>query len=278
MLRSFLVRLDTFNKITSRAVPEGGKVGNTPTYNVDIHADANQFGIGGQEFDDLAQAARDGSLISYPANPAESFDLERQAGRITPPAELLQRLGLDPDFRTDGVGKAYDPWFSWSKQENGTWKWKGFLNNAHDLHDIAVRLREHHLTWVQSKQDPANRISDALIEPDADTIPNAKALPPKDTQLRGADAAAQPVPQRGGPGGGERQQAHHQRAVHRHSGVEGPPRRRTHARRGPGGARPGAACCGRAEGGDGRGEGHRRRHQEHDARGEVPPSPAGADH
>ncbi len=183
VLRSYLVPLDTFNKITSAAIPETATVEDSvpPTYNVDTRGEANQFGIGGPQFDALIAHAEPGSLISYPANPAEPFDHQEQAGRIVSPAELQQRLGLDPDFRSDALGKDNDPWFSWATKNDGSLDAK-FLNDAHRLHDLATRLREHHLTWEQSKQDPADRTSDALIEPDADTIPNPRpdALPPKD--------------------------------------------------------------------------------------------------
>ncbi|NKE63030.1 hypothetical protein FXN61_42450 [Lentzea sp. PSKA42] len=186
VLRSFLVPLDTFNKITSGATVEGapGTKSDTDTYNVDQRGEPNQFGIGGAHLDELIKEAEPGSLISYLVNPDAEFHFSAQAGRVVPAAELYQRLGLDPAFRSDALGKAYDPWFNWSKQ-NGEWKFDGFRNDAHRLHEIATQLREHHLTWSQSKQDPENRAPDALIEPDAETIPNARdgASPSKDTSF-----------------------------------------------------------------------------------------------
>ncbi|KJK48275.1 hypothetical protein UK23_17460 [Lentzea aerocolonigenes] len=180
VLRSYLVPLDVYNKITSGATVEAAP-SDAPTMNVDMRGEPNQFGIGGEHLDELIAHAEPGSLITYPADSTVPFDFPDQAGRILPTAELYQRLGLDPDFRSDAVGKAYDPWFKWTKNPDGSWDAK-FRNDAHALHDIATRLREHHLTWSQSKQDPANRVPDALIEPDADTLPKARqdASPPKD--------------------------------------------------------------------------------------------------
>ncbi|RAS70501.1 hypothetical protein C8D87_101801 [Lentzea atacamensis] len=180
VLRSYLVPLDVYNKITSGATIELGQ-GEAPSMNVDVRGESNQFGIGGEHYNQLMEHAEPGSLTTYPADSALPFDFPDQAGRIVPVSELYQRLGLDPDFRSDVLGKAYDPWLQWEK-DGGAWK-VGFLNNATKLHDMATQLREHHLTWMQSKQDPAGRVPLALIEPDADTFPTARrdAPPPKDT-------------------------------------------------------------------------------------------------
>ena len=179
ILRSFLVPLDTFSKITSGATVEGalGATAEKDTYNVDQRGEPNQFGIGGDHLTELIKNAQPGSLVSYPSNPTEGFDHSDQAGRITPATNLYGRLGLGPDFRTDAIGKAYDPWFSWAKQPNGSWKFEGFRNDAHRLHEIAVELREHHVTWQQGKQgkqDSSARKADALIVPDAESIPNPR--------------------------------------------------------------------------------------------------------
>ncbi|TWP52524.1 hypothetical protein FKR81_09380 [Lentzea tibetensis] len=173
VLRSFLVPLDTFTEVTEGATVEGapGATAETDTYNVDQRGEPNQFGIGGAHLDELIKHAQKGSLISYPSNPAEGFDHADRAGRIVSPKELYGRLGIGADFRTDALGKAYDPWFSWEKQADGTWKFDGFRNDAHRLHEIATELREHHVTWQQGNQD----VSLALIAPDAESIPNARA-------------------------------------------------------------------------------------------------------
>ncbi|HWO68260.1 MAG TPA: hypothetical protein VNO31_50330, partial [Umezawaea sp.] len=71
------------------------------------------------------------------------------------------------------VGKAYDPWFDWEKKPDGSWK-ATFRNDAHKLHEIASQLREHDVTWQQVKQGPENRVEDARIEPDHESIPNPR--------------------------------------------------------------------------------------------------------
>jgi hypothetical protein len=175
VLRSFLVPLDVFSKITSEAAVEAAPDPITKTLNVDQRGEPNQFGIGGDHLAELIKKAEPGSLISYAST--QSFPLSEEAGRIALTAELRQRLGLDPDFRSDAVGKAYDPWFSWVRQPDGSWKFDGFRNDAHRLHEIATQLREHHVTWQQAKQDPALRKPEALIEPDSESIPNARPGP-----------------------------------------------------------------------------------------------------
>ncbi|PWK84403.1 hypothetical protein C8D88_10818, partial [Lentzea atacamensis] len=176
VLRSYLVPLDTYNEIASGATVESdpSAKAETHTYNVDQRGEPNQFGVGGNHLEELIRYAVPGSLITYPADSAEPFAFQDLAGRIVPVAELRQRLGLDPDFRSDAVGKAYDPWFLWSRQSDGSWKFEGFNNDPHRLHEIAVQLREYHVTWSQSKQEPESRASDALVEPDMQTIPNVR--------------------------------------------------------------------------------------------------------
>lgn len=170
VLRSFLVPLDTFNKITSGATVEGapGATSRTDTYNVDQRGEPNQFGIGGTHLAELVEHAEPGSLVSYPSNSAEPFAHADLAGRITPAADLYQRLGLGPDFRSDAVGKAYDPWFSWARQPDGSWRFDGFRNDARRLHEIATELSGHHTAWQQSKQDTGlNRFLNDVGPPSA---------------------------------------------------------------------------------------------------------------
>jgi hypothetical protein len=159
VLRSFLVPLDTFNRITSGATVEGapGATSRSDTYNVDQRGEPNQFGIGGDHLRELVEHAEPGSLVSYPSNPSESFANSDQAGRITPASELYQRLGLGQDFRSDAVGKAYDPWFSWTRQPDGTWKFGGFRNDANRLHEIATELSEYHDAWQHDGSERLNR-------------------------------------------------------------------------------------------------------------------------
>ncbi|HEX6343746.1 hypothetical protein [Umezawaea sp.] len=189
VLRSFLVPLDTFNKITTETKIEGVA---GPTVNVDQRGEPNQFGIGGDHLAELIKNAEPGSLTSYPANPTAGFAHESLAGRVTPLTEMKGKVGLSPDFRSDAVGKAYDPWFTWKQESDGSWKFDGFRNDAHGLHDMATRLREHDVTWQQVKQGAANRTDDARIEPDHESIPNprpgSEAAGPKDL---GFDARVQ---------------------------------------------------------------------------------------
>ncbi|MEO6083245.1 MAG: hypothetical protein ABIQ18_09070, partial [Umezawaea sp.] len=188
VLRSFLVPLDTFNKITTETKIEGVP---GATVNVDQRGEANQFGIGGDHLTELIKNAEPGSLTSYPANPTAGFAHEPLAGRITPLTEMNGKVGLSPDFRSDALGKAYDPWFNWKQEPDGSWK-TTFRNDAHRLHEIATELREHDVTWQQVRQDPANRTDDARIEPDHESIPHprpdAQAGGPKDL---GYDARVQ---------------------------------------------------------------------------------------
>jgi len=155
VLRSFLVPLDTFTRITSGATVEGapGAASRTDTYNVDQRGEPNQFGIGGEHLAELVKYAEPGSLVSYPSNAAEPFAHPELAGRITPATQLYERLGLGPDFRSDAVGKAHDPWFSWVRQPDGSWRFDGFRNDARRLHQIATELSEHHDTWQRSIKD-----------------------------------------------------------------------------------------------------------------------------
>lgn len=170
VLRSFLVPLDTFNKITSGATVEGapGSTSKKDTYNVDQRGEPNQFGIGGDHLAELVKHAEPGSLVSYPANSTAPFDHSELAGRITPAADLYQRLGLGQDFRSDAVGKAYDPWFSWAKQPDGSWRFDGFRNDARRLHEIATELSGHHAAWQQSTPDAGlNRFLNDVGPPSA---------------------------------------------------------------------------------------------------------------
>ncbi|WP_447004374.1 hypothetical protein ACRAKI_32880 [Saccharothrix isguenensis] len=182
VLRSFLVPLAVFNEITSESTVEGapGTDSTTHTYNVDQRGEPNQFGIGGPHLDALVTHATPGSLVTYSSPEHSSFAHPDQAGRVAPIATLHERLGLDPDFKSDGLGKEYDPWFSWTQDGSGNWK-AAFNNNPQKLRDIAIDLREHHVTWQQVKQDPADRKPDALIEPDAESAPRTSPDAPRDT-------------------------------------------------------------------------------------------------
>jgi hypothetical protein len=185
VLRSFLVPLDVFDQITRGATVEGapGSSSQTSTYNVDQRGEPNQFGIGGPHLDALVQNATPGSLITYSSDPSPSFAHPELAGRVQPVTDLYQRLGMKAGFETDALGKENDPWFSWKKDKSGNWQFDGFNNNSQQLHDIATNLREHHVTWQQAQQNPADRRPDALVEPDSETAPGKPGDAPRDTSF-----------------------------------------------------------------------------------------------
>ncbi|OKI38784.1 hypothetical protein A6A25_00785 [Saccharothrix sp. CB00851] len=188
VLRSFLVPLDVYNRITSGSTIEGapGSSPETDTFNVDQRGEPNQFGIGGPHLDALIQHATPGSLVTYSSPQHNSFAHPDGAGRVTPVAKLYERLGIDPDFKPDALGNDYNPWFSWETNKKTGKLELGFSNNPQRLHEIATTLREHHVTWKQAAQNPADRKPEALIEPDSESAPGKK----DDAQSRDTSFAA----------------------------------------------------------------------------------------
>ncbi|MFE0022785.1 glycosyltransferase [Amycolatopsis sp. NPDC059021] len=182
MLRSYLVPLATYQRVTEGALHEDtGKADLTKSTNVDWTGDANQFGIrvgpdGQGHLLELANTAVDGSLVTYVTDP-DTFDpaLSGEGGRLKPVGKLYERLGMSMT-NTDVLGRDYDPWFTWTKTGGGA----GFQNSATALLKMAGELREFHLTWNELHGKDGGT---ALIDPDIEGLPGGKERPEVDISL-----------------------------------------------------------------------------------------------
>ncbi|MFI5607326.1 hypothetical protein [Amycolatopsis sp. NPDC051903] len=167
VLRSFLVPIDTFTKVSKEATVEALSQDNTLAVNVDQTGDVNQFGLRGEHFEQMQQNALKGSLVTYAANP--NYDLPHLAGRREDLADLHTRLGLPPNFRSDELGKDNDPWFEWTKDKGEDRKY--FRNDPESLRALAKKLSDLYHTHLELKGGPNQ---DAYFAPTADSIPADK--------------------------------------------------------------------------------------------------------
>ncbi|QRP46405.1 hypothetical protein [Amycolatopsis sp. FDAARGOS 1241] len=167
VLRSFLVPIDTFTKVSKEATVEALSQDNTLAMNVDQTGDVNQFGLRGRHFEEMQKNALKGSLVTYSAN--QNYELPHLAGRREDIADLHTRLGLPPNFRSDELGKDNDPWFEWTKDKGEDRKY--FRNDPENLRALAKKLSELYHTHLELKGGPKQ---DAYSAPAAYSIPADK--------------------------------------------------------------------------------------------------------
>ncbi|MCW2860643.1 MAG: hypothetical protein JWP48_2351, partial [Actinoallomurus sp.] len=170
VLRTFLVPLDTYVNLSSRATLEyAARAHPSSSLNVDFRSETNQFGVRGADLEALARLAKPGSLISYVSS-ASGVKLQGLAGEVRPVSELFTRLGID-GFQSDALGKEYDPWFRWTWDEAEN-RWTAeFRTNGESLHGMARELRQHHVTYQQSLLPAEARTPSALLESDVEGWP-----------------------------------------------------------------------------------------------------------
>ncbi|WP_236725342.1 hypothetical protein [Amycolatopsis orientalis] len=181
MLRTFLVPLDEFSKVTKQAVVEASSKDNELSMNVDQNGDTNQFGLRGTQFEKLQQKVLDGSLVTYTVGGKVTV-MPEVAGRQEDIADLYVRLGLRPDFDSAALGRENDPWFTWDAEGQ-----KSFRNDAKVLRGMARTLSNHYHTW--------NKSPEAFFSPPADVIPDsgkeaAKGAKPNTLESRTAEMNA----------------------------------------------------------------------------------------
>ncbi|QYN23794.1 TcdA/TcdB catalytic glycosyltransferase domain-containing protein [Amycolatopsis sp. DSM 110486] len=172
VLRSFLVPLDTFTKVSREATVEA-LPDNKLAMNVDQTGDVNQFGLRGEHFTAMRDAALKGSLVTYSAN--QTYDHSELAGRQEDIADLYSRLGLPPGFQSDALGKDNDPWFGWTTDKGQDRKY--FRNDPQDLRALATKLSDLYHTHQELK---GGKSWDAYFTPHSDSIPGDKEKPGKD--------------------------------------------------------------------------------------------------
>ncbi|MFI7122134.1 hypothetical protein [Amycolatopsis sp. NPDC049868] len=157
MLRSFLVPLDVFLDVTEQSVVEAVSSDSELSMNVDQNGDTNQFGLRGQQYEQLRKKVLPGSLVTYTVGGRVTV-MPEFAGRQEDLADLYVRLGLRPDFESDALGKEHDPWFTWNTKGQTY-----FRNDPKALRSLARTLSDHYHTWHKSPE--------AFFSPPADVIP-----------------------------------------------------------------------------------------------------------
>ncbi|MGW4482232.1 hypothetical protein ACWEOE_00190 [Amycolatopsis sp. NPDC004368] len=167
VLRSFLVPIDTFTKVSREATVEALSQNNL-AMNVDQSGDVNQFGLRGEHFAAMRDEALKGSLVTYSADP--DYDLQDLAGRREDIADLHARLGLPPDFKSDALGKDNDPWFGWSTDKGRDRAF--FRNDPQSLRDLAKKLSD--LYHTHREREGGNW--DSFFTPPTDSIPDGKPV------------------------------------------------------------------------------------------------------
>ncbi|UOZ03260.1 hypothetical protein [Amycolatopsis sp. WQ 127309] len=170
VLRSFLVPLDTFTKVSEQATVEAHSQGNSLSMNVDQNGDTNQFGLRGKDFDALQQQALKGSLVTYTPG-GHDRQMPDVAGRQEDLADLYHRLGISPDFDSAALGRENDPWFSWTPDGR-----KYFRNDPAALRGLARTLGNHYHTWKNSP--------DLFFTPAGDSIPDVTGHASPDSKAR----------------------------------------------------------------------------------------------
>ncbi|MFG1646029.1 hypothetical protein ACGFMK_37615 [Amycolatopsis sp. NPDC049252] len=170
VLRSFLVPLDTFTKVSEQATVEARSQGNSLSMNVDQNGDTNQFGLRGKDFDALQRQALKGSLVTYTPG-GHDHQMPDVAGRQEDLADLYHRLGISPDFDSAALGRENDPWFSWTPDGR-----KYFRNDPAALRGLAKTLGNHYHTWKNSP--------DLFFSPAGDSIPDVVTKEAADSKAR----------------------------------------------------------------------------------------------
>ncbi|MER5963497.1 hypothetical protein [Streptomyces sp. NPDC002057] len=222
LIRSYLVPLHIYRRITSLAVPEGdahqlgapyrgsdsldprkvrepvdtslvpealraveethrkrweAQAGSTPdpiegptplsdrTVNTDQPGERNQFGIRGEHLALLRESIVPGSLVTYfeaatdlsPQPP----DQEHPANGRTAHVDVLRgRLGI-PAVDAPQLQSSYNPWVQNEKH----------VNSPEKLKSISTMLRQHYVTWQYSRQEPAHRMPNLLLDHDTTVLP-----------------------------------------------------------------------------------------------------------
>ncbi|WP_328456859.1 hypothetical protein [Amycolatopsis sp. NBC_00438] len=170
VLRSFLVPIGTFTKVSTQATVEARSQGNSLSMNVDQNGDTNQFGLRGKDFDALQQDALKGSLVTYTPG-GHDRQMPDVAGRQEDLADLYHRLGISPDFDSAALGRENDPWFSWTPDGR-----KYFRNDPAALRGLARTLGNHYHTWKNSP--------DLFFSPAGDSIPDVTVKEAADSKAR----------------------------------------------------------------------------------------------
>lgn len=177
VLRSFLVPLDTFTKVSEQATVEAQSQGNSLSMNVDQNGNTNQFGLRGKDFDALQRQALKGSLVTYTPG-GHDRQMPDVAGRQEDLADLYHRLGISPDFDSAALGRENDPWFSWTPDGR-----KYFRNDPAALRGLARTLGNHYHTWKNSPDLFFNPAGDSIPDVTGHTSPDSKARRAEDMNV-----------------------------------------------------------------------------------------------
>ncbi|WP_277953745.1 WXG100-like domain-containing protein [Saccharopolyspora soli] len=154
VLRSYLVPLGKFTEISQRAIVEPVSKDNELSLNTDQRGDVNQFGLRGEDFEQLQQHTLKGSLVTYTQS-GRDYQLREVAGRQEDISDLHVRLGLPEDFDSAEFGRENDPWFKWTPDGR-----KYFRNDPEELNDLAERLSEFYYTWHNSPASSSTHPAD----------------------------------------------------------------------------------------------------------------------
>lgn len=157
IIRSFLIPFETFNDISKRAISEKmtKKPGNeTRTFNVDKHAEPNQFGVKGDDLGLLRKFALPGSLVTYAYDPADASK-DEQSGEVRDVGLLRDRMGI-PMKELQGLSV-------WTEGD-------GFIDRGHLL-PKANELNMYYVTWLQEKEGTATPAPHPLLSSEKAAVP-----------------------------------------------------------------------------------------------------------
>jgi hypothetical protein len=156
LIRSYLVPLAWFNEVSKRAILEtmvksAGM--SDKTFNVDRHAEPNQFGLAGKDLEQLGKVAVPGSLITY------AYDLEyargtETAGDVRPVGELWERLGVPQ-----------------RAVRESPWVHDGGFRDRKQIGGIADDLNMHYVTWRQLRAGDTQPPEDPLLAASKTKLP-----------------------------------------------------------------------------------------------------------
>lgn len=149
VVNSFLVPLDTYNRVTARAVPEQmGGTKDAEVRNVDPTGAPNQYGIRGPAFQELLKAIVPGSLVTYAEDPSDlegsgwgqirRLDDLRQQLHVPPGVGLVGPLGQENIIVDEKTAKFSQSVFFTSKQPDASAskKRRSFATTADEYADI----------------------------------------------------------------------------------------------------------------------------------------------
>lgn len=156
LIRSYLVPLDAFNEISKKAVLESMRADRKDdTFNVDRHAEPNQFGVMTNDQKTLRESALPGSLITY-AYDTKYARGTKTAGEVRPVQELWERLGAPGE-----------------QLKNSPWVKNGEFQDRKALPKMAETLNMHYVTWREKRGRGGTRSggSDVLMGGKGGKIP-----------------------------------------------------------------------------------------------------------